>query len=443
MKKNLLLFTILFTCGSSIFAQVPSYVPTNGLVGWWPFNGNANDESGNGNNGTVNGATLTTDRFGNANKAYSFNGNGSISSTNSLTAIENIEQLTISVWFEKNIWSLGGEQGRLISYEEFGTWSPGYYPAHGTAIQLQNANSFSQGKTLQLDLRNGVNSSAAGFRVDTLTIWHNVIMVFDNSGIDQNSQLKMYIDGVLFSIEHLTTTYPNTTHSVNSQLVFGHFNNIDPIFGFGGLLDDIGIWNRALTECEILDLYNTQLGTSSTVNETACENYTWNGTTYSQSGQYNYQTLNANGCDSTATLNLTINQPSSSTQTETALDSYTWPVNGQTYTQSGTYTAVIPNAAGCDSTITLDLTLSFTGIDEQVNSKIIISPNPAIDYFMVIAPEELIGESYSIIDLNGKTLKKGTLMQKEQKIEIGNLSEGMYMFKINNETEQTFRIIKN
>jgi hypothetical protein len=35
-------------------AQVPSYVPTNGLVGWWPFNGNANDESGNGNNGTVN-----------------------------------------------------------------------------------------------------------------------------------------------------------------------------------------------------------------------------------------------------------------------------------------------------------------------------------------------------------------------------------------------------
>jgi hypothetical protein len=44
-------------------AQVPSYVPTNGLVGWWPFNGNANDESGNGHNGTVTGATLTTGLF--------------------------------------------------------------------------------------------------------------------------------------------------------------------------------------------------------------------------------------------------------------------------------------------------------------------------------------------------------------------------------------------
>jgi hypothetical protein len=67
-------------------------------------------------------------------------------------------------------------------------------------------------------------------------------------------------------------------------------------------------------------------------------------------------------------LNLTINQPSSSTQSETALDSYTWPVNGQTYTQSGTYSATIPNAAGCDSVITLDLTLSYTGIDSlQLN----------------------------------------------------------------------------
>ncbi len=51
---------------------MPTYVPTTGLVGWWPFNGNANDESGNGNNGTVNGAILTSDRFGIANKAYSF-----------------------------------------------------------------------------------------------------------------------------------------------------------------------------------------------------------------------------------------------------------------------------------------------------------------------------------------------------------------------------------
>jgi hypothetical protein len=140
---------------------------------------------------------------------------------------------------------------------------------------------------------------------------------------------------------------------------------------------------------------------------------------------------------------LTINQPSSSTQTEIALDSYIWPVNNQTYTQSGTYTAVITNTAGCDSTITLELTMQFTGIEEHLNQNVSISPNPTSDYFVVSVSEEIIGESYSIIDLNGKTLKEGTLTQNEKIIEIGNLSEGVYLFRINNETVQTLRIVKN
>jgi hypothetical protein len=51
-----------------------SQIPTNGLIAWYPFNGNANDESGNGINGTVNTAIPAPDRFGNANSAYSFDG---------------------------------------------------------------------------------------------------------------------------------------------------------------------------------------------------------------------------------------------------------------------------------------------------------------------------------------------------------------------------------
>jgi len=62
--KKLLLTSLLFISVIS-FGQVPSYVPTSSLVGWWDFNGNALDESGNGNNGTVNGPVLTDDRFGN------------------------------------------------------------------------------------------------------------------------------------------------------------------------------------------------------------------------------------------------------------------------------------------------------------------------------------------------------------------------------------------
>ena len=70
MKK--LLFILLILSVATSYAQIPSYVPTNGLVGYWPFNGNANDASGNGNNGLVNGATLTSDRNNLNQSSYLF-----------------------------------------------------------------------------------------------------------------------------------------------------------------------------------------------------------------------------------------------------------------------------------------------------------------------------------------------------------------------------------
>ncbi len=197
-------------------------------------------------------------------------------------------------------------------------------------------------------------------------------------------------------------------------------------------------YTQKLSQCSLIVGFDVQ---------TACDSYTWiDGITYTSSNnsaQFNLLNAALNGCDSLVNLNLTLNISSNSIQYQTELDNYTWPINGQTYTQSGTYIAVIPNAAGCDSIITLDLTMQYTGITTHENQKFIISPNPSSEYFMLNASEDLIGEAYSIIDLNGKTLKAGTLMQKEQKIEISKLSEGIYLFKINNEMEQTFRIIKN
>ena len=66
--KTLLLSLVILLSFTSL-AQPPAYVPANGLVGYWPFNGNANDESGNGNNGTINGAILSNDRYGIADNA--------------------------------------------------------------------------------------------------------------------------------------------------------------------------------------------------------------------------------------------------------------------------------------------------------------------------------------------------------------------------------------
>lgn len=101
---------------------------------------------------------------------------------------------------------------------------------------------------------------------------------------------------------------------------------------------------------------------------TACDSFTWHGTTYTQSNNTaTYTTTNAEGCDSTVTLNLTVNHSSSGIDSHTECDSYTWPMNSQTYTSS-TSSPSVPaglNAAGCDSTVTLHLTInrSTTGTD--------------------------------------------------------------------------------
>lgn len=98
---------------------------------------------------------------------------------------------------------------------------------------------------------------------------------------------------------------------------------------------------------------------SSTQTETACGSYTWgaNNNTYSNSGTF-VETLTAqSGCDSIVTLNLTIAQPNASTETATNCGSYTWATNGSTYSNSGLYTATLTNSVGCDSIVTLDLTI--------------------------------------------------------------------------------------
>ncbi len=125
-----------------------------------------------------------------------------------------------------------------------------------------------------------------------------------------------------------------------------------------------GTYNHTLTNslgCDSIATLNLTIknNTAATVSATACNTYTWavNGTTYMASGAYTATIPNAAGCDSVITLNLTINTPTTATVNHTACDTYTWPLNNTTYTASGTYTATIPNAAGCDSVVTLNLTI--------------------------------------------------------------------------------------
>jgi hypothetical protein len=194
--------------------------------------------------------------------------------------------------------------------------------------------------------------------------------------------------------------------------------------------------------CSIDILVNPAPSGSETVTE--CDSYTWstNGQNYTQSGQYTSVLTNQSGCDSTVTLNLTINSSSSSTQTDTGLDSYTWSVNNQTYTQSGTYTAVIPNVSGCDSTITLDLNLQFSGLDENESSYVAVYPNPTYNSF-TLSTKDMIHMNYSLINIQGKVVLTGKIESTEETVDISKLSKGQYNLVFEDESISPISIIKN
>ena len=104
------------------------------------------------------------------------------------------------------------------------------------------------------------------------------------------------------------------------------------------------------------DVEDAEILTSEATVE-SCITYEWNGTVYTSSGTYIYTTQNANGCDSTATLNLTISQSVTGTDTQVHCDDYTW-IDGITYTESNnTAMFTLETTFGCDSIITLDLTI--------------------------------------------------------------------------------------
>jgi hypothetical protein len=279
MKTLILLFSVLFTTMS--FGQVPNYVPASGLVGYWPFNGNANDESGNGNNGTNNGATMTTDRNGVANQAYSFDGLAAYISA-SPTLPTGPAPRTVSCWFNTSASYIPtSDYPPLQTMTAWGNSSPGLviFPQY---VKAPSGKAYfeSGSNGNQLYSQNAMNDG----------VWHQIVTTYNGAG----NRVKMYVDGVLQDSSAVVTL-----GTADSYFVIGNspWTNIP----FMGQIDDVGLWNRALTDCEIQNLYNSSNPTNTTT-ITACNSYTWNGETYTQSGVYTGNTANC----ITQSLNLTI-----------------------------------------------------------------------------------------------------------------------------------------
>ena len=152
-----------------------------------------------------------------------------------------------------------------------------------------------------------------------------------------------------------------STLAINVPLI-GSITQIDTIDYFleiknssniGGCIDSLACnFNSFANIDDSSCVYNQ----SNLIILTQCNSYVWDGVTYDSTGIYTNIYPASNGCDSTVTLDLTINNSSSSTVLVTNCDSYTW--DGMTYDSTGLYTNVYPASNGCDSSVTLDLTIN-------------------------------------------------------------------------------------
>ena len=153
-----------------------------------------------------------------------------------------------------------------------------------------------------------------------------------------------------------------------------------------------------------------------------------------QSGSYVLTGASNEGCVGTDTVYVSVNDASSNTITASAIDSYT--LNGQTYTASGTYSQILTNAAGCDSLLTLNLTLDFTGLQENVGASLLVYPNPAQDFIFLAVDTDLIGSNVMICDALGRIILETTLQKEETSIELREFTSGTYLIKVGPQTKR-------
>lgn len=211
---------------SITFSFQPDTIPSQGLVGAWLFSGNADDSSGYGNHGIVNGATLVDDRFGNPNYSFSFDGIDDKITVNNVPVNTTIGAYnTISMWF---LWS--GDWDEMCFSSTISLW-------------------FSDGSGFGI---NGGNNHLLGVDYTGLVgEWIHVVAVLYN-GINSPTTSKFYING----IKKMITDRRGAGELRILWPTFYFGSNDNGYYAMHGLVDDVRVYNRALNDSEVAQLYH-------------------------------------------------------------------------------------------------------------------------------------------------------------------------------------------
>jgi uncharacterized protein (TIGR02145 family) len=247
MKQLSTLLFCLFLFSGLAAQNLPTYLPSNGLVGWWPFNGNANDESGNGNHLTnINSVSYTVDRFGNTNSSSKFTESSQEFIISNPNLPEGNSNRSFSVWYQTS-------DLQISMYTIF--------------EQVSNVSTCNTSFSLYANTNGCYFASTCDDRswgtpgIETWgNYWINLILVYENN------RIKCYKNGILLNDSN-DPNYYNFSNSLNTSTNTFHIGRpvtIIPnwVSAFKGQIDDIAIYNRALTQQEITALYQAGNPTS-------------------------------------------------------------------------------------------------------------------------------------------------------------------------------------
>ena len=255
---------------------------------------------------------------------------------------------------------------------------------------------YAQAEDYQLIINQATASLSADFTANNVNVCLGSSIIFsDASTGNPNSWVWNFGDGNSSTLQNPTHTYSNPgTYNVSLTISDGATTETETKTSLITVGSSVNTQEN-ITSCNnynwngttysisgnYIDTLQTSFGCDSVVtlvltinnsnssqeNITSCDNYIWNGTTYSQTGTYTNTLQTVNGCDSTITLILTINQNETSQENISTCNNYNW--NGNTYSQSGSYLDTLQTVNGCDSIITLNLTISnYISSSENISS---------------------------------------------------------------------------
>jgi hypothetical protein len=442
MNTTKFLLTVLTCTGlfTAVSAQIPSYLPANGLAAWWPFNGNGNDGSGNNNHGTVNGATPTTDRFGNANSAYEFDGINDYIRVLSSTSLEPATQISFMAWVKPS----GSGGFPHILTKNFGNGHNSYVLNY--IIPTLNYSA---------DVNSTTSYTVTSPNAIQTTVWTHVLCTYDGATI------KLYENGTLVG----SKAAPNALAYSGNPLFIAASNDPNLFSGVGyvqGKLDDIAIWNRALTAEEVTTIYKScnatiasqpvsalsakggQAQFSASAPATAALQW------QSNPSGFGWMNVPANATYSGVTTNtLTVNN--------IQLNNHLQPfrlISSTNVCADTSHEVMITVADTCLELVfdTVHVTVTDTIIinaytalnTNEIESTIKIYPNPATDRITIDYGnyQAMNGYALRIVDMLGRQLFTGTFSQPFSYIDVSTWSRGVYFVMISDAQENTVYVRK-